>query len=90
MHYLHKLQEAKKHNGHEGKNLVGVNSRPAPLPGGVRLVRKKVGSLLKSSNVGTASMLLLRPEPFVLSDQGALESTQGNRPMNHSNLRCLP
>lgn len=30
MHYLHKLQEAKKHNGQHKKNLVGMDSRPAP------------------------------------------------------------
>lgn len=62
MHYLHKLQEAKKHNGGHDKNLVHVARGPASLPNYVTLVQKVEG-LLKSSKPGTMSMLL---ESFVL------------------------
>lgn len=68
---------------------VRTADRHQPLTDTVMLVQKK-GSWLKSSKLGTVSVLLWRSVSSVLSDQGSLESTRGNTPMSPSNLRCLP
>lgn len=86
---LHKLQEAKKHNGQDKKNTVGVARGAAALLIPVMLVQERVESLLS----GHCEHAALETVSFVLwgqGYQGSPESAQGNRSTNHSSLRCLP